>query len=136
REKPRGYARAVTVGDQIYVSGCTSLSSTGEVRAAGGWAGPFDLAGDTIRWALRQGGAPPHDLGRPPAVPRPRAPPHRPYRGGPGRLAMSYPASLGCRISGLARPELLVEIEVTAVKGAGAGIEWIGPDATDPLDAA
>src|SRR5262249_61881672 len=35
REKPRGYARAVTVGDQIYVSGCTSLSSTGEVRAAG-----------------------------------------------------------------------------------------------------
>src|SRR5438876_5348093 len=28
REKPRGYARAVEVGDLVYVSGCTSLSST------------------------------------------------------------------------------------------------------------
>jgi len=28
-----------------------------------------------------------------------------------------------------------VEVEVTAVKGAGANIEWIGPDAVDPLDA-
>ena len=26
-------------------------------------------------------------------------------------------------------------MEVTAVKGAGANIEWIGPDAVDPLDA-
>src|SRR5215470_7143216 len=48
REKPRGYARAVAVNDQIYVSGCTSLSSTGEVRAPGDWAGQFDLAVDTI----------------------------------------------------------------------------------------
>jgi len=30
----------------------------------------------------------------------------------------------------------VVEIEVSAVKGAGAGIQWIGPDPTDPLDAA
>src|SRR4029450_10442505 len=75
REKPRGYARAVTVGDQIYVSGCTSLSSTGEGRAqiswsacpslpppgggraAGDWAAQFDLAVDTIGWALGQAGA-------------------------------------------------------------------------------
>jgi len=27
-----------------------------------------------------------------------------------------------------------VEVEVAAVKGAHAGIEWIGPDAVDPLD--
>jgi hypothetical protein len=27
-----------------------------------------------------------------------------------------------------------VEVEVAAVKGAHAGIEWVGPDATDPLD--
>jgi hypothetical protein len=41
---------------------------------------------------------------------------------------------MGCRITGLARPELLVEIEVLAVKGAGQGIESIGPDPVDPLD--
>ena len=34
-----------------------------------------------------------------------------------------------------AQPDLVVEIEVTAVKGAGSGIQWIGPDAVDPLDA-
>jgi hypothetical protein len=41
---------------------------------------------------------------------------------------------LGCKVAGLARPELLVEIEVAALKGAGAGIESIEPDAIDPLD--
>jgi hypothetical protein len=30
----------------------------------------------------------------------------------------------------------MVEIEVTAVKGAAASITWIGPDPVDPLDAA
>jgi hypothetical protein len=34
-----------------------------------------------------------------------------------------------------AQPDLVVEIEVTAVKGAGSGIQWIGPNAVDPLDA-
>jgi hypothetical protein len=29
----------------------------------------------------------------------------------------------------------VVEVEVSAIKGAGAGIQWIGPDAVDPLDA-
>jgi len=135
REKPRGYARAVTVGDQIYVSGCTSLSSTGEVQAAGDWAGQFDLAVDTIGWALGQAGASLHDVVRRRTFTVHGARQNRPYGEGPAPFAKSYPASLGCRISGLARPELLVEIEVTAVKGGGAGIEWIGPDATDPLDA-
>jgi len=60
---------------------------------------------------------------------------NRAHGEGPAAFAKSHPTSLGCRISGLARPELVVEIEVTAVKGAGAAIQWIGPDATDPLDA-
>jgi hypothetical protein len=60
---------------------------------------------------------------------------NRAHGEGPVPFAKSHPTSLGCRISGLARPELVVEIEVTAVKGAGAAIQWIGPDATDPLDA-
>jgi hypothetical protein len=59
---------------------------------------------------------------------------NRPHGQGPAWFANSFPASLGCRIAGLARPELLVEVEVAAVKGAHAEIEWIGPDAVDPLD--
>jgi len=135
REKPRGYARAVAVGDQVHVSGCTSVASTGEVQAAGDWARQHDLAVDTIGRALAQAGASIDDVVRRRTFTVEGAHQNRPYGEGPAPFAKSHPASLGCRISGLARPELLVEVEVTAVKGAGAGIEWLGPDAVDPLDA-
>jgi enamine deaminase RidA (YjgF/YER057c/UK114 family) len=134
REKPRGYARAVVAGEQVYVSGCTSVSSTGEVQAAGDWARQYDLAIETIGWALGQAGASMEDVVRRRTFTVQGARQNRAYGEGPAPFAKSHPTSLGCRISGLARPELVVEIEVTAVKGAGAGIQWIGPDATDPLD--
>jgi enamine deaminase RidA (YjgF/YER057c/UK114 family) len=134
REKPRGYARAVAVGDQVYLSGCTSISAAGEVQAAGDWARQCDLAMDTIRWALEQAGSSVDDVVRRRTFTVHGAQQNRKYGEGPTPFAKSHPTSLGCRISGLARPELVVEVEVTAVKGAGAGIEWIGPDAVDPLD--
>src|SRR5712692_1659656 len=133
--RSRGYARAVAVGNQVYVSGCTSVSSTGEVQAAGDWARQYDLAIDTIGWALEQAGASMRDVVRRRMFTVDGAQQNRKYGEGPAPFAKSHPTSLGCRISGLARSELVVEVEVTAVKGAGAGIQWIGPDATDPLDA-
>ena len=136
REKPRGYARAVVVNDQVYVSGCTSVSAAGEDRAPGDWARQYDLAVDTIGWALEQAGASLDDVVRRRTFTVTGAKQNRAYGDGPAPFANSRPTSLGCRISGLARPELVVEIEVTAVKGAGHGIESIGPDAIDPLDAA
>ena len=134
REKPRGYARAVVVGDEVYVSGCTSVSATGEVQAPGDWARQYDLAVDTSRWALEQAGASMDDVVRRRTFTVEGAKQNRAYGDGPSPFAKSHPASLGCRISGLARPELAVEVEVTAVKGAGAEIRWIEPDAVDPLD--
>jgi enamine deaminase RidA (YjgF/YER057c/UK114 family) len=135
REKPRGYARAVAVGEQVFVSGCTSVSAAGEVQAPGDWARQYDLALETIRWALGQAGASIEDVVRRRTFTVEGTRQNRPYGEGPAPFAKSHPASLGCRVSGLARPELVVEVEVTAVKGAGAGIEWIGPDPIDPLDA-
>ena len=135
REKPRGYARAVVAGDRVYVSGCTSVSDTGEVQAAGDWARQYDLAVDTIGWALGQAGASIDDVVRRRTFTVQGARQNRAHGEGPAPFAKSHPTSLGCRISGLARPELVVEVEVTAIKGAGAGIQWIGPDAVDPLDA-
>jgi enamine deaminase RidA (YjgF/YER057c/UK114 family) len=134
REKPRGYARAVVVGDQVYVSGCTSVSATGEVQAPGDWARQYDLAVDTSRWALEQAGASMDDVVRRRTFTVEGAKQNRAYGDGPTPFAKSHPASLGCRISGLARPELAVEVEVTAVKGAGAEIQWIEPDPLDALD--
>jgi enamine deaminase RidA (YjgF/YER057c/UK114 family) len=135
REKPRGYARAVAVGEQVYLSGCTSVSSTGEVQAAGDWARQYDLAMDTIGWALGQAGASLDDVVRRRTFTVDRAEVNRPAGQGPAWYERSRPASLGCRVTGLASRDLLVEVEVAAVRGAGAGIEAVGPDAVDPLDA-
>jgi enamine deaminase RidA (YjgF/YER057c/UK114 family) len=135
REKPRGYARAVAVGDVIHVSGCTSMSSQGEVQAAGDWAAQVDLAIDVARGALGQAGATLDDVVRRRTFTVAGVRQNRAHGEGPTPFAKSHPASLGCRISGLARPELVVEIEVTAVKGAGANIQWLGPDPVDALDA-
>ena len=38
REKPNGYARAVVVGDRVYVAGCTSTDHDGVVHDGGDWA--------------------------------------------------------------------------------------------------
>jgi enamine deaminase RidA (YjgF/YER057c/UK114 family) len=134
REKPRGYARAVEVGDLVHVSGCTALDDAGNVRAPGDWAAQYDLAVETSRWALEQAGASLDDAVRRRTFTVDGAEINRPFGQGPAWFAGSCPASLGCRIAGLARPELLVEVEVAAVKGAGQGIERVGPDPVDPLD--
>lgn len=112
------------------------MSSAGEPQAPGDWAAQSDHAHETIRWALEQTGATLDDVVRRRIFTVDGAEVNRPHGEGPAWFAGSYPSSLGCRIAGLARPDLLVEVEVAAVKGARDGIEWITPDAVDPLDRA
>lgn len=133
REKPRGYARAVEVGDRVYVSGCTSINPASEIEALGDWAAQSDVAHSAIQWALTQAGATLGDVIRRRTFTVEGAHVNRSHGEGPAWFASSHPASLGCRIAGLALPELLVEVEVAALKGAGDGIEWIAPDESDPL---
>jgi len=132
REKVRGYARAVAVGDWVYVSGCTSLSASGDVQAVGDWAAQYDLCHTTIQWALEQAGASLDDVISRRTFTIDRAELNRAYDAGPAWFANSCPVSMGCRVSGLAHPDLLVEVEATALKGAHAGIEWLAPT-DDPL---
>jgi enamine deaminase RidA (YjgF/YER057c/UK114 family) len=134
RERPRGYARAVEVGDTVYVSGCTSVSPAGETQAVGDWARQTDISHEAITWALGQAGAGLDDVIRRRTFTTSGATVNRAYGEGPAWFARSCPSSLGCRISGLARPELLVEVEVAAIKGAHANIEWIAADTVDPLE--
>ena len=121
------------VGDRVYVSGCTSINPASEIEAVGDWAAQSDVAHRAIEWALGQAGATLDDVIRRRTFTVAGAHVNRPHGEGPAWFAGSHPASLGCRITGLARPELLVEVEVAALKGAGDGIEWIAPDPTDPL---
>jgi enamine deaminase RidA (YjgF/YER057c/UK114 family) len=132
REKTRGYARAVAVGDWVYVSGCTSLNAAGEVQAVGDWAAQYDLCHETIQWALEQAGARLDDVFSRRTFTIDRAQPNRPYSEGPAWFANSCPVSMACRVAGLAHPDLLVEVEATALKGAHADIEWLAPE-DDPL---
>jgi enamine deaminase RidA (YjgF/YER057c/UK114 family) len=132
REKPRGYARLVQVGDQLFMSGCTDLDAAGNIQAPDDWAAQYDHAMDTVKWSLAQAGASLDDIVRRQTFTVDRAKVNRPYGEGPAYFAGSRPASMGCRIAGLARPDLLVEIEVRAVKGAGASIQSIGPDSDSP----
>ena len=94
-----------------------------EHNIAGDWARQYDLAMDTIRWSLGQAGVGLEDVVRRRTFTVEGAKQNRAHGEGPTPFAKSHPTSLGCRISGLARPELVVEVEVSAVKGAGANIQ-------------
>lgn len=127
-EKSRGFARAVAVGDVVHVSGCTAMNEAGHVRAPGDWAGQFDLCHEAVAAALAQAGASLDDVVRRRSFTTAAAEQNRPYGQGPAWFADSRPVSMGCRIAGLAKPEMLVEIDAWAVKGAHKDIEWLGPD--------
>ena len=128
REKLRGYARAVAVGDVIHVSGCTSIDGSGKLHAPGDWAAQFDLCHEAIAAALAQAGASLDDVVRRRSFTVSSATQNRPYGEGPAWFANSRPVSMGCRIAALSQPELVVEVDAWAVKGAHKNIEWLGPD--------
>ena len=92
----------------------------GESQAAGDWARQSDLRRHH-RLGARAGRRLARRRGAPPDVHGGGREANRAYGEGPAPFAKSHPTSLGCRISGLARPEFLVEVEVTAVKGAARG---------------
>ena len=50
---------------------------------------------------------------------------NRRHEHGPERFANSRPVSMGCRISGLYHPHMLVEVDAIAIKGARENIEWL-----------
>lgn len=125
RENTRGYARAVEVGDVVHVSGCTSMDPEGQMQAPNDWAAQFDLCHEAVSWALEQAGATLDDVVRKRNFTVDRAEINRPYGEGPAWFANSRPSSLGCRIAGLAHPDMLVEVDALAIKGAHADIEWL-----------
>ena len=96
---------------RVYVSGCTSMNSSGEPQAAGDWAAQYDLSHEAISWALAQAGARMDDVIRKRTFTVEAHAENRPYGEGPAWFKQSCPTSLGCRITGLARPELVVEVE-------------------------
>ncbi len=115
-EAMAGYSRAVVSGDWVFVSGTVGADfSTGQF--ADGPAAQTERAIDTIAWALGEAGAAIVDIVRIRViVPNPADVPTVSgivaRRLGPSRAANTTICSP------LAVPEALVEIEVTAMRGA------------------
>jgi enamine deaminase RidA (YjgF/YER057c/UK114 family) len=117
-EELAGYARAVVVGEQIFVSGTVGVDfKTGEMPE--GAAEQAEQAFETIAWALAEAGSSLADVVR-----------ARLYIPDPGdviavsevvkaRIGSGYPANTTV-CAPLAVPECKVEIEVTAIKGSAS----------------
>lgn len=118
-EEDHHYCRSVRVGDVVYVSGTTSVRLDEEVGS------PFDAYGQTIetlawmRWGIEQQGLSFADTAR-----------TRTYVVGQENLGPVSqglnemlgdirPAATVVGVPALGRPSILVEIEATAVRGAG-----------------
>lgn len=125
REKALGYARAVAVGDVVHVSGCTAMDPSGQVQGVGDWAAQYDLCLTHVQEALEQAGALLDDVVRRRTFTVTGAKRNRPYGEGPAWFADSRPSSLGCTIDSLVHPDMVVEVDAWAVKGAHADIEWL-----------
>ena len=124
REANGAYTRAVIVGDRVYVSGCTATDGAGQVFETGDWAGQYDHCHRNIQWALNQAGLTLDDVIRRRIFTVNKATMNRPHKQGPGWFSNSRPVSLGCRIAGLYGPDMLVEVDAMAIKGAHENIEW------------
>lgn len=118
-EEEHHYSRAVRVGDVVYVSGTTSVQVGEEVGA------PFDAYGQTlqtlrwIRWGVEEQGLPFRDVVRTRSYVVGEENVEAVARGLREMLGEFGPAATVVGVPALGRPSILVEIEATAVKGAG-----------------
>lgn len=116
--RPRGYIQCITAGDLIFVAGQVGVDAQGQVVSSE-FAAQAEQALTNVRIALEAAGASPADVT---AITLyltdmsnlPQLGPIR-QRVLPGLEA----TSTALEISRLARPELLVEVTVMAVRGAG-----------------
>jgi enamine deaminase RidA (YjgF/YER057c/UK114 family) len=119
-ERRFGYSRAVEVDDLVVVAGTTAVDEHGAVVAPGDPYGQAKFIYEKISRALREADASLEDVVR-----------VRTFVVDIGRwedvakaqgevFADIRPAATLVQVSALVNPELLVEIEVDAVKGAGS----------------
>ncbi len=110
-----GFSRAVKVGRQIFVSGCTAIQADGTIAGGGDPYAQAKAALATIETALAEAGASLADVVRT-RVFVTSAEYYGAIEQAHGELFGAIrPASTFVVVSGLVRPEMLVEIEVDAV---------------------
>ncbi len=123
-DRPAGFAGAVAAGERIYVSGCVALDREARVTAPDDWATQIDSCIAQIRDLLEAAGSSLADVVQRRTFTTGGATMNRAYGEGPAWFEANRPAALGCRSDALVHPDLVVEVDAIAVRGAGEGIEW------------
>ena len=106
---------AVRAGDTVYLRGQTAMSLEGEVVGIGDPAAQTENAMKCVKTLLEEAGARLEDIVRITIYITDRAYREPVYRVVGKWLKGVYPVSTGLIVEGLAKPEYLMEIDVTAV---------------------
>ena len=110
-----GYSRAVRVGNQVFVSGTTSVQADGSVKGIGDAYVQSKTALETIQAALKEAGATFEDVVRTRIYVTDMRLLDDVAKAHAACFGDVRPASTGVEVTALARPEMLVEIEADAV---------------------
>jgi enamine deaminase RidA (YjgF/YER057c/UK114 family) len=117
-EKVVGYSRAVRVGNVVEVSGTAAASPDGTILAKGDVAGQTRAALETIGEALQAAGASFEDVVRTRILLTDISRWEEAGRAHGEVFAEIRPANITMAVAGFVDPEILVEIEVTAIVDA------------------
>lgn len=110
-----GYSRAIRVGDHIHVSGTTALDDAGEVVGIGDAGRQTEVALEIIEAALEEAGASIDDVVRTCIYVTDVEDTDAVGAAHGAVFGEVKPASTMVEVSGLVVPEMLVEIEATAI---------------------
>lgn len=119
-----GFASAVSIGAEIYLSNLLPLQAHGSAGPVGDWGGQRDCALGGLEQVLASVDASLDDVVVRRYYTRADADMNRAYGDGPAWFARTRPAALGCRIESLTDPQALIAVEAHAVRGAGNNIDW------------
>jgi enamine deaminase RidA (YjgF/YER057c/UK114 family) len=114
-ERIVGYSRAVRVGNVVEVSGTAAASPDGTILAKGDVAGQTRAALETIGEALRAAGASFEHVVRTRILLTDITTWEEAGRAHGEVFADIRPANITCAVAGFIDPDILVEIEVTAI---------------------
>ena len=115
-----GYSRVVAVGDQAWVSGCTAATVEGTVAHPGDAGGQTRVALQTVARALTDAGFALGDVVRTRIYVTDISAWEQVGRAHGEVFGEIRPATTMVQVAALIDPTMLVEIEVDAVRGAGA----------------
>jgi enamine deaminase RidA (YjgF/YER057c/UK114 family) len=117
-QSPASFAGAVRCGDRVFLSGRSAVRPDGSVAGLGDAAAQTQAALDSIEAALEAAGGSLRDITRLTTCLVDRAHRKQVYDTIGRRLRDVFPVSTGLVVAGLARPELMVQIDAEAVIGA------------------